>query len=165
MADRLFRASGLDTGEVDDATLAKEAQAKASPIPYGEDVEQRLARHTARRALWVGPALALVVGLFRGWDGAIAAVLGVAIVAGNFMLSGAVMSRSARISLSLYHAAALFGFFLRLGLIMASMFALAWVFEIDRTALGISVVVGYLTLLTWEAVVVSRGGERGLEWT
>jgi hypothetical protein len=107
----------------------------------------------------------VVMGLFRGWDGAVAAAAGVAIVAGNFVLSGVLLSRSARVSLSLYHAAALFGFFLRLGLIMAAMFALAAAFEIDRVALGISVVVSYLVLLAWEAMSVSRGGERELEWT
>ncbi|MDQ3782302.1 MAG: hypothetical protein M3349_05110 [Actinomycetota bacterium] len=165
MADRLLGASGFDRGQVDDEMLARETMAKASPIAHGHDVERHMARHTAARALWVGPVLALITGLIRGWDGAVAALLGVAIVAANFMLSGALMSRAARISLALYHAAALFGFFLRLGLIMATMFTLAWAFEIDRTALGISVVVSYLTLLTWEAIVVSRGGEKELEWT
>ncbi|MET0831721.1 MAG: hypothetical protein ABWY62_05005 [Acidimicrobiia bacterium] len=165
MAERLRRVAGFDTGEVDEETLAAEARAKASPIPHGHDVEQRLAWNTARRAFVVGPAAALVGGLLAGWDGAVAAALGTAIVAANFVLSGVLLSRAARISLSLYHAAALFGFFLRLGLIMATMFILAGVFEIDRTALGISVVVSYLALLTWEAVSVSRGGEKELEWT
>ncbi len=166
MVDRLRRVAGFESvAEVDDEALAAEALAKASPVAGGRDVEQRMAWHTARRALVVGPALMVVMGLFRGWDGVLAAVLGTAIVAGNFLLSGVLLSRAARISLSLYHAAALLGFFLRLGLIMVAMFAVAAVFDVDRTALGISVVVSYLALLTWEAASVSRGGEKELEWT
>ena len=165
MAERLRRVAGFDTGEADEETLAREAMAKASPIAHGHDVEQRMAWHTARRALFVGPVLVLVAGLFRGWDGAVAAALGTAVVAANFVLSGVLLSRAARISLSLYHAAALLGFFLRFGLIMAAMFILASVLEVDRASLGISVVVSYLALLTWEAASVSRGGEKELEWT
>ena len=67
--------------------------------------------------------------------------------------------------MSLYHAAALFGFFLRLGLIMVTMYAIASVFDIDRLALGVSVVVSYMVLLSWEALSVAKGEERELEWT
>jgi hypothetical protein len=142
-----------------------EELARYAPSPHAKDVEAVLSKHTARRAVWVAPVLALVFFLFRGLGGAAASVMGVAIVAGNFVLSGVVMSRSARISLSLYHAAALFGFFLRLGLIMVTMFLIAAVFEIDRLALGVSVVVSYLVLLSWEALSVAKGAEKELEWT
>jgi hypothetical protein len=135
------------------------------PIPQDVDVEAILGRHIAQRAVVVLPVLVAIFGLVRGWDGALAAAVGVVIVAANFWLAGLVLSRSARISLSLYHAAALFGFFLRLGLIMLAMFAIAQVFEIDRVALGISAVVSYLVLLSWEALAVAKGAERELEWT
>jgi hypothetical protein len=39
------------------------------------------------------------------------------------------------------------------------------VFEIDRLALGVSVVVSYMVLLSWEALSVAKGEERELEWT
>lgn len=138
--------------------------AKFQPIPHDKDVEAVLALHTAKRAIWVGPVLAVVFGLFGGVGAAVAAGVGVAIVAVNFVLSGLVMSRSARISLSMYHAAALFGFFLRLGLIMVMMFAVSSAFEIDKTALGVAVVVSYLVLLSWEALSVAKGDEKELEW-
>lgn len=141
-----------------------EELARYQPSKHRKDVEAVLSRHTAMRAIYVAPLLALGFGLFRGVGGAVAALVGVAIVVGNFLLSGVVMSRSARISLSLYHAAALFGFFLRLGLIMVTMFVIAGVFEIDRVALGISVVISYLVLLSWEALAVAKGAERELEW-
>lgn len=139
--------------------------ARYAPIPHDKDVEAVLGRHTAMRAIWVAPILMAIFGLFRGTAGAVAALVGVVIVAANFWLSGVVLSRSARISLSLYHAAALFGFFLRLGLIMLAMFIVAQAFDIDRLALGVSVVISYLVLLSWEAIAVARGDERELEWT
>jgi len=91
--------------------------------------------------------------------------VGVVVVVANFLLGGYVLATAARISLSLYHAAALFGFLVRLGLITGTMFLVAAVVGVDRTALGISVVVSYLVLLSWEAVAVAKGAERELEWS
>lgn len=65
----------------------------------------------------------------------------------------------------MYHAAALFGFLIRLGLIMAAVLIIARVTDVDRLALGISAVASYLILLTWEAVAISRGAERDMQWT
>jgi hypothetical protein len=138
---------------------------KHLPAPDQRPIEAIMGRNTAKRAVFVAPALMVGFGLFRGWEGAIAAAVGVAIVAGNFVLSGYIMSTAARISLSLYHAAALFGFIIRLGLITASMLLIAAVTDIDRLAMGISVVVSYLVLLSWEAVAVTRGAERDIEWS
>jgi hypothetical protein len=129
------------------------------------DVETVLARHTVRRAVVVGPPLVLLFGLLRGADGAIGSAAGVVIVVGNFLLAGAMLSVAARISLAAYHAAALLGFFLRLGLIAVTMFAVAELIDVDRPAMGITAVVGYLVLLSWEAVAVARGSERELEWS
>jgi hypothetical protein len=44
------------------------------------------------------------------------------------------------------------------------MFSVAALVEIDRPALGITIVVSFLTLLAWEAVAVAQGRERELEW-
>jgi len=129
------------------------------------DVEATLARHIVRRAVVVGPLVILGGWALRGTDGAVAAAIGVAIVVGNFLLSGAVLSAAARISLTLYHAAALVGFLLRLVLITVVMLVVARLFDIDRIAFGVATVVSYLVLLTLEAAAVARGGERELEWT
>lgn len=128
------------------------------------DVERVIADHTARRAVVVGPILVAVFWVLRGLDGAIASAIGVAIVVGNFLLAGRIMSVAARISLSLYHAAALFGFLIRLGLIAVTMLVVAALVDADRLAMGISVVAAYLALLSWEAVAMARGSERELEW-
>jgi len=130
-----------------------------------KDVEATLARHTVARAVVVGPLLVGLFALLRGWAGAVAAALGVTVVVVNFLASGVILSRAARVSLSLYHAAALFGFLLRLAAITVTMLLVARLFEIDRPAFGIAAVVGYLALLTLEAAAVARGDEMELEWT
>lgn len=128
------------------------------------DVEVVLARHTVARAVVVGPILIALFGLLRGVDGAIASLIGVVIVTGYFVLNGFMLAVAARISLGAYHAAALFGFFLRLGLVAVTMFSVAALIEVDRPALGITVVVAFLALVAWEAVAVATGRERELEW-
>lgn len=128
-------------------------------------VESVIARHTVRRAVWVAPAVVALFWILRGGEGAVGAVLGVAVVVGNFLLAGAMLSMAIRISLAMYHAAALFGFFLRLGLIIGTMLLIASLVELDRTAFGISAVVTYMVLLILESVAVARGRERDLDWT
>jgi hypothetical protein len=129
------------------------------------DVEATLARHLVRRAVVVGPLVVAGAWALRGVDGAVAAAIGVTVVVGNFLVSGLVLSAAARISLTLYHAAALVGFLLRLVLITVVMLVVARLFDIDRIAFGVATVVSYLVLLTLEAAAVARGRERELEWT
>ncbi len=134
------------------------------PSPAAAPIEARIAVATVRRALFVGPVLVGAAWALRGPAGAVAAAIGVAVVAGNFLLSGVVLSRAAAVSLRVYHAAALLGFVIRLGLITLMMFLVASVFEVDRPALGITAVAAYLTLLTWEAWALTRSPEREYEW-
>lgn len=142
-------------------TVDERHQPVAGDIP----VEVVLARHTVARAVYVGPALVGIFLLTGGWAGALASFLGVATIVGNFLLAGTILSISARISLAVYHAAALFGFFLRLGLIMLTMVVVTRLIDdLDRMAFGLSAVVAYLVLLTWEAVAVAKGRERNLDW-
>jgi hypothetical protein len=129
------------------------------------DIESRLARHTVARAIYVAPVMIALFWILRGWDGAWSAAVGVLVVIANFLLAGAILSISARISLSAYHAAALIGFFLRLGLLTVTMLLIAEYAPIDRLAFGITAVVTYLVLIAAEAVAVAKGKERELEWT
>ncbi len=148
----------------DDRPDAAEVPAGFTPAPGKVDVEAILARHTVRRAVWVGPPLVVLFGVLRGLDGAVAAAIGLVIVVVNFLVSGAALSGAARISLALYHAAALFGFLLRLVLISATMLVVAQAADVDRLAMGVAAVIAYLVLLSWEALAVARGAERELEW-
>ncbi len=128
-------------------------------------VETVIARHTVARVLWVGP---LIIGLFtvlRGVDGLIGSAVGVTAVAANFLFAGLMLSFALRISLAMYQAAALFGFLLRMGLLMGTMLLVVGLFDVDRVAFGISVVVAYIVLLILESVAVARGRERDLDWT
>lgn len=138
---------------------------QVTATPGSVDVEAVIARHVAQRAVWVAPVLIALFGLIGGVDGAIASAIGVGVVVANFLVSGWMLSIAAKISLAFYHAAALFGFFLRLLLITVSLLVLGSLTELDRTALGLSVVIAYLVLLSWEAVAVARGKERELDWT
>ncbi|TDI49735.1 MAG: hypothetical protein E2O98_05270 [Acidobacteria bacterium] len=128
-------------------------------------VESILARHTVARVVYVGPVLLALFAVTGGWTGAWSAALGIALVVANFLLAGAILSISARISLQAYHAAALIGFILRLGLFAGAAYLIAALVDVDRLAFGISAVIGYLTLLIIEAIAVANGKERDLSWT
>jgi len=121
-------------------------------------VELNLVRSLLRRVVVVGPLAVVMAGLIRGLDGAVAAAIGVVLVVGYYLLSGALMSWLARVSLGAYHAGALFGFVARLGLIVATMLAVAALFDVDRPALGLTVIATYMVLLLWEAG--TRGSRR-----
>lgn len=123
-------------------------------------VELQMARSIVRRAVVLGPVMLLVFGLLRGLDGLVAAAVAVAIVTGYYLLTGSMLSWLARVSLGAYHAGALLGFILRLGLIAATMWAVISLFEIDRTALGLAVIATYVGLLVWEAATLGRNKGR-----
>ena len=95
-----------------------------------DEIEAIISKNIAKRGLIVAPILALIFGLLQGWPGAVAALVGVAIVILNFLLGGYLMSRAARVSMNMYHAAALFGFLIRLGLITVSMLSYPVLFNL-----------------------------------
>ena len=123
-------------------------------------VELQMARSIVSRAVVVGPVTLLVFGLVRGLSGLVASAVGVAIVTGYYLLTGSMLSWLARVSLGAYHAGALLGFILRLGLIAATMWAVISLFEVDRTALGLAVIATYVGLLLWEAAAQGRNKGR-----
>lgn len=139
--------------------------ASPNPLPGSEvPVESMIAREIVSRALFL---VVPVVGLswqLRGSQGALAAAIGLAIVVVNFWLSGKLLSSAMRISLTMYHAAALVGFLVRMGLIAVTMLIVVRFIEIDRLAFGVSAVVCYIVLITMEAISVMRSKERKLDW-
>ena len=135
-----------------------------APSPVAAPIEARIALATIRRAVFVGPLIVAFAWALRGGLAGVSAAIGVVVVAVNFWVSGRVLSRAAAHSMRAYHAAALLGFFVRLGLITLSMFLVAATFEVDRPAFGVAAVVAYLTLLTWEAWALTRGPGREFEW-
>jgi len=130
------------------------------------NVELAVARSVVSRVVILGPPVLAVFGITRGWDGLVGAAIGIAVVVGNFLLSGFMLSRAARISPGFYQGAALFGFLGRLVLITLGLLGVAALFEIDRLAVGISAIVTYLGLITWEAAVYAKGREEEeITWT
>lgn len=127
-------------------------------------IESILARHTVKRMVYVAPILLLVFTLTSGWPGTWSSALGVAVVIANFLLAGAILAVSARIGLRAYYAAAMLGFLLRLGLFIGAVLLVASLVDVDRIAFGLSAIVAYLAPLTLEAVSISKGKDRELNW-
>ncbi|MCP3977370.1 MAG: hypothetical protein GY720_23005 [bacterium] len=150
------------TPEEDQLTID---QAYNQPSVIATPIEAVIARKMVLRAWWVGPIIVGVAWAIRGFDGAWAAAVGVAIVAVNFLVAGELLSRAAGVSLKVYHAAALLGFFVRLGFITLSMFIVASLVEIDRPAMGVAAVVAYMVLLSLEAWALMNGERKELEWS
>jgi hypothetical protein len=123
-------------------------------------IELTMAKNMVKRAAWIGPVIVALFWLLGGPLGAGSAALGLLVVIANFLIAGALLSYAIRISISMYHAAALVGFLLRLGLITGTMLLVVRFVEIDRIAFGIAAVVGYLTMVTMEAIAVVRNRER-----
>ncbi len=150
------------TSEEDKVTID---QAYNQPSVVAAPVEAVIARKMVLRTWWLGPVIVGIAWALRGSAGAWAAAIGVVIVVVNFLVAGELLSRSARVSLKVYHAAALLGFFVRLGFITLSMFVVASVVEIDRPAMGVAAVVAYMVLLSLEAWALMNGERRELEWS
>jgi hypothetical protein len=138
----------------------------SNPLPGSViPVEEMVARHIVARAAYLALPLVAVCWLLRGPDGALAGALGLMIVVLNLWLAGKALSLAMRVSLTMYHAAALVGFFLRMALIAGTMLLVVRFVEIDRLAFGVSAVVSYVALIVLEAVSMMRNGERKLDWT
>lgn len=137
----------------------------AGPALGTTPVESVIARHTVARVLWVGPLIVGAFTILRGFDGFVGSTVGVLAVAANFLFAGLMLSVALKISLAMYQAAALFGFLLRMGLLIGTMLLVVGLFDVDRVAFGISAVVAYIVLLILESVAVARGRERDLDWT
>ncbi len=140
-------------------------EAYNQPSVVATPLEAKIARKMVLRVWWLGPLIVGAAWVLRSGGGAIAAAIGVAIVAVNFLIAGEILSRAARVSLKVYHAAALLGFFVRLGFITLSMFIVASLVEIDRPAMGVAAVVAYMALLSLEAWALMNGERRELEWS
>lgn len=144
---------------------ADTAAAYAKPFPVEVDIESIVAKNIIRRGLIVGPIIVGIAWILTDAVGAVSAAAGVLIVVLNFLLAGWLLSKAATVSMQTYHAVALFGFFVRLGFIALSMFAVAWIFDVDRRAMGIAAITAFLVLLVLESLATLRGERKDLEWS
>jgi hypothetical protein len=121
----------------------------------GEPVEIKVSTDMVKHGLLAAPALIGLAGLIWGTAGAWSAAYAIALVLLNFALSAALISYTARISLGLMMGATLFGYLVRLGLIMLAVLLVKDAGWISLPALGATIIVTHLGLLVWELKYVA----------
>jgi hypothetical protein len=121
----------------------------------GDPVEVRVSADMARRGLIVAPVLIAICALIWGSDGAWSAAYAIGLVLVNFLLSALLISSTAKISLGLMMGATLFGYLIRLGLIMLAVLLVKDAGWISLPALGATIIVTHLGLLLWELKYVA----------
>jgi hypothetical protein len=117
--------------------------------------EQQIALDIAKRAMWVAPVLLIVCAVFWGRNGALSCAAGMTVVVANFLLSALLMTTAARISVGLMMGAALFGYLVRLGLILLAFVIVRDMSWFHRMAFGLTIIVTHLGLLLWETRFIS----------
>ncbi|MFW2333073.1 ATP synthase subunit I [Ilumatobacter sp.] len=121
----------------------------------GEPVELQLTFDMVKRGLVVAPVVVAVCALIWGENGAWSAAYAIGLVLVNFLLSAMLISYTAKISLGLMMGATLFGYLIRLGLIMAAVLLVKDTDWISLPALGATIIVTHLGLLVWELKYVA----------
>jgi len=112
--------------------------------------EVGISRDLAKRGLYAAPVVVAIGAVFGGVNGAFSALFALGLVVVNFLLSAALISYTARVSLTLMMGAILGGYILRLGLITLAVLAVKDLSWVSLTALGITIIVTHLGLLFWE---------------
>jgi hypothetical protein len=115
-----------------------------------------------RNGLLVAPVLVAAALWWRGPEGGWSAAFGLALATVNLLVAARSLEWAARVSVAAVGAVALGGYVVRLAVITLVVLAvrnLAWV---DLPALGISLVVAHLGLLTWEARSIHQAAQANL---
>lgn len=121
----------------------------------GEPVEIQVSTDIVKRGLVVAPVVIAICALIWGSAGAWSAAFAIGLVLVNFALSAALISFTAKISLGLMMGATLFGYLIRLGLIMLAVLLVKDAGWISLPALGATIIVTHLGLLLWELKYVA----------
>lgn len=130
----------------------------ASPITTrldGPAPELEISRDMIRRGLIVAPVLIALCGVIWGINGVWSSAYGVAIVLVNFAIAAGLIAFTVRISLGLMMGAILFGYLVRLGLVLLAFVLVKDADWMSRPALGSTVIVTHLGLLAWELKYVA----------
>jgi hypothetical protein len=121
----------------------------------GPAPERDVARDLVRKGLVAAPVIVALVTIFWGWQGAASAAFAVVVVCVNFLVSAALITQTARISIGLMMGAVLFGYLLRLGLIFLAIWLVKDASWVELVPLGLTIIVTHLGLLFWELRYVS----------
>jgi hypothetical protein len=117
--------------------------------------EREIANDMARRAAIITPALLLVAFLGWGVDGVASAAFAIGLLVVNLLLSAAMLTYAARISVALLMAATLFGYIFRLGVLLVAVLAVRDQPWMEMLPFGLTLIVTHLGLLFWETKYVS----------
>jgi hypothetical protein len=121
----------------------------------GPAPEVKVTKDMVRRGLIVAPLLIALCGFLWGMDGAWSSAYGVALILVNFGLAAGIVAGTARISLGMMMGAVLFGYLIRLGLILLAVILVKDASWISHPALGATIIVTHLGLLVWEMKYVA----------
>lgn len=121
----------------------------------GPAPEVDVTKDLSKRALMVAPVIIAVCAVIWGGNGAWSALFGIAIVVVNFGLAAGTIAVTARISLGLMMGAILFGYLVRLSLILLAVLLVKDAGWISRPALGATIIVTHVGLLAWELKYVA----------
>jgi hypothetical protein len=128
--------------------LTQQAAADVAP-------EREIAFDLVRRAAIVTPALLFVAFIGWGVDGIASAAFAVGLLVVNLLITAAMLTYAARISVALLMAATLFGYVLRLGILLVAVLAVKDQPWMEMLPFGLTLIVTHLGLLLWETKYVS----------
>jgi hypothetical protein len=117
--------------------------------------EREIAFDLVRRAAIVTPALLVVAFIGWGVDGIASAAFAVGLLVVNLLITAAMLTYAARISVALLMAATLFGYVLRLGILLVAVLAVRDQPWMEMLPFGLTLIVTHLGLLLWETKYVS----------
>jgi len=120
------------------------------PRLEGPSPAMAVAIDIVKRSIWFIPVAVIVSAALWGLDGVYSTLYGLAIVIVNFLLAGWLLQVGGRIGAAAMGAAAMFGFLLRLGLIMVAVLLVRNQPWVDLVPLGLTIIVTHLGLLFWE---------------
>ena len=135
--------------------IARRPLTKPGSTKEALHVELSIAGDLARKALYIAPAAAVGVGVWRGWDAAWAVLAALAIVCVNFAGSAALMRWGARRAPELLMGVVLGSFIGRLAVVTAVGVGVKELDVVDWPVFCIALVVAHLGLLAWETRAVS----------
>jgi hypothetical protein len=121
----------------------------------GPAPEVAVTKDMVRRGFVVAPVVIAVCAVIWGVNGAFSSAYAIALVLVNFALAATLVAVTARISLGLMMGAVLFGYLIRLGLILVAVLAVRDAGWISLPALGATIIVSHLGLLVWEMKFVA----------
>jgi hypothetical protein len=121
----------------------------------GPAPEVAVTKDMVKRGFVVAPVVIAVCAVIWGVNGAFSSAYAIALVLVNFALAAALVAVTARISLGLMMGAVLFGYLIRLGLILVAVLAVRDAGWISLPPLGATIIVTHLGLLVWEMKFVA----------